>query len=174
MKKWLFSLVAVPALLFGCAEEEPVVDTIDSGVMPVAIDVAITSPATFNAKETVELSAHVTQGEEAVNDADEVKFEIWESGMRDMGEMLDGTLTEEGTYKVDYTFDHDGVYYMFAHTTARGLHMMPKQEIIVGNPDMGKVLEDTSSNSMNHGNQEMDESEDGHGQTEESDENHNH
>ena len=40
---------------------------------------------------------------------------------------------------------------MYAHTTARGLHVMPKQEIVVGNPDMSKVLEDTASSSMDHG-----------------------
>ena len=50
--------------------------------------------------------------------------------------------------QAEYTFDHDGVYYMYAHTTARGMHVMPKQQFIVGNPDMSKVLEDSSSSSM--------------------------
>ena len=86
---------------------------------------------------------------------EEVKFEVWESGLRDTSIMLEGELTEDGTYTVDYTFDHDGVYYMYAHTTARGLHVMPKQEFIVGNPDMSKVLEDTASGSMDHGEMDM-------------------
>jgi hypothetical protein len=155
MKKWMFSLVAIPALLFGCGEEEPIVDTLDSGVMPVAIEVEITSPTVLHAGESVELSARVTQGAEVVNDAEEVKFEVWESGLRDAGIMLEGELTEDGTYAVDYTFAHDGVYFMYAHTTARGLHVMPKQEIIVGNPDMSQVLEDTASSSMDHGEMDM-------------------
>ena len=170
MKKWMLSLVAVPVLLFGCGEET-VVDTIDSGEnMPVALDVEISSPATFNPGEEVTLSAYVSQGSEAVNDADEVKFEVWESGMRDMGMMIEGALQEDGTYVAQHNFDHDGVYYMFAHTTARGLHTMPKQEIIVGNPDMSQVLEDKSSNSMNH---DMDMNEE-HGEQDEEEENHNH
>ena len=37
---------------------------------------------------------------------------------------------------------------MFAHTTARGMHIMPKKELIVGSPDMSKVLEDNSSSLM--------------------------
>ena len=63
-----------------------------------------------------------------------VEFEVWESGMRDEGQMIEGNLTEDGVYEANYSFDHDGVYYMFAHTTARGLHVMPKQELIVGEP----------------------------------------
>ena len=49
-----------------------------------------------------------------------------------------------------HTFDHDGVYYMFAHTTARGLHTMPKQKLTVGNPDMSTVLPDESDNTMHN------------------------
>lgn len=78
------------------------------------------------------------------------------------GRSLDGELTEDGIYVADYTFDHDGVYYMFAHTTARGMHVMPKQELIVGNPDMSKVLEDTSSNSMEHDEENKEEKEEDH------------
>lgn len=51
---------------------------------------------------------------------------------------------------------------MFAHTTARGMHVMPKQELIVGNPDMSKVLEDTSSNSMEHDEENKEEKEEDH------------
>lgn len=171
MKKWMYSLVAVPFLLFGCGEEEIVVDTLDNGIMPTEVIVEIQTADQLNANETIELTAKVTQNDEAVNDADEVKFEVWESGHRDAGEMLDGKLKEDGIYVVDYTFNHDGVYYMFAHTTARGLHVMPKQKLVVGNPDMSKVLEDNSSNTMNHDSDH--ESEDEHGEHEEQkDENH--
>ena len=74
--------------------------------------------------------------------------------MRDASEMMDGQLTEDGVYEAKYTFDHDGVYYMFAHTTARGLHVMPKQELTVGTPDMSKVMPDESDDSMSDMNHE--------------------
>lgn len=169
MKKWLYSAVLVPFLLFGCSNEEVEVDTLDNGVMPAEVVVEIQTPEKLNVNEDVELTAKVTQNNEAVNDADEVKFEVWESGLRDDGQMLDGKLTEDGVYVVDYTFDHDGVYYMFAHTTARGLHVMPKQKLIVGNPDMSKVLEDTSSKPMDHDTSDSE----GHNE-EEKEEDHNH
>lgn len=161
MKKWFYSLVAVPFLLVGCGDD-PKVETLDTAEVPAIVDVHIQTAEQLNAGETIQLAARVTQDDEAVNDAKEVKFEVWESGLRDEGEMLDGELTEDGIYVADYTFDHDGVYYMFAHTTARGMHVMPKQELIVGNPDMSKVLEDTSSNSMEHDEEITEEKEDDH------------
>ncbi len=158
MKKWFFSLLAVSALLVGCNEG---LDTNEVGsAMPQPVEVVILTEEKLPVDEKVKLAAQVKQGEDLVEDAEEVKFEVWESGLREDGVMLDGVLTKDGIYEVEYTFDHDGVYYMFAHTTARGMHIMPKIELIVGSPDMSKVLEDTSSNSMddeNHG-QEKDES----------------
>lgn len=162
MKKWMFSLVAVPALLFGCSED-PKVDTIDSGVMPQEVIVEIQTPEAVKANEPTELVAKVTQAGESVDDGS-VEFEVWESGLRDQGHMIDGKLDKDGVYKAEFTFEHDGVYYMFAHTNARGLHVMPKQKIVVGNPDMSKVIEDNSSNTMNQG--------EGHGEDKDKNKNH--
>lgn len=162
MKKWMISLVAVPALLFGCSEE-PEVDTMESGVMPQEVIVDIQTPEAVNANEAIDLVAKVTQAGESVDDGS-VEFEVWESGLRDQGQMLEGTLDKDGVYKAQFTFEHDGIYYMFAHTNARGLHVMPKQKIVVGNPDMSKVLDDNSSNTMNQG--------EGHGEEEKSEDEH--
>lgn len=145
MKKLVVSLALSAVMVVGCTQE-PEVDTV--GAVPEEIVVEIKIPTEVNANEVVKLEARVTQGEEAVNDVDSVQFEVWESGLRDEGQMLTGEFTKDGIYVADMTFDHDGVFYMFAHTNARGIHVMPKQKIIVGNPDMSKVLEDNSSNSM--------------------------
>lgn len=142
MKKWVYSMMALPFLLFGCGDEELQTEALD------IVEVDIQTAELLSAGEPIQLAARITQGEEAVEDADEVKFEVWESGLRDEGEMVYGQLTEDGVYAAEYTFDHDGVYYMYAHTTARGLHVMPKQQLVVGKPDMSQVLEDTSSDSM--------------------------
>lgn len=160
MKKWFYSVVAVPFLLFGCGEEELQTDA--NTEAPAIVEVVIQTADHIDVGETISLAARVTQSGDAVEDADEVKFEVWESGLRDHGEMVHGELTEDGIYAVDYTFDHEGVYYMFAHTTARGMHVMPKQKLIVGNPDMSQVLEDISSTSMDSSHEEDDEKEEDH------------
>ncbi|TSI07021.1 FixH family protein [Lysinibacillus sp. BW-2-10] len=170
MRKWLVSLAAVSALLVGCSSNETEVDTNDEPVDVAALEVVvdILTPEQVAVNESVELAAHVSQNGENVDDAESVKFEVWESGLRDHAQMIDGKLDGDGVYKADITFDHDGVYYMFAHTTARGLHVMPKQQIIVGNPDMSKVLEDKSSNTMDMDDHEETETH------EESETNHSH
>lgn len=150
MKKWVLALVAVPFLLMGCGDKTKI-DTnnepVDVEALEVKVD--ILTPEKVEANEPVELAAHVSQNKEDVNDAESVKFEVWESGFRDDAQMINGELDADGVYHAETTFDHDGVYYMFAHTTARGMHVMPKQQIIVGNPDMSKVVEDEKSDKMN-------------------------
>ena len=155
MKKYIFIALIISIILSGCSETDN-----KNAAMPSMVEVTIVNDENLNVGEQVELSAQVKQGNEFVNDADEVVFEVWESGLREQGVKLDGKLKKDGTYVVHHAFDHDGVYYMYAHTTARSMHVMPKMKLIVGNPDMSKVLEDTSNESMNTSNS-------GHGENEE-------
>ena len=153
MKKWFISLVVISAILAGCGTgDSTTTEKIGSHNEGTAVEVKvdITTPAKVEANKEVELTAHVTQGGENVDDADEVKFEVWESGVREDGQMIEGKLDKDGIYKATTKFDQDGVYYMYAHTTARGLHTMPKQKIIVGNPDMSKVKEDKDDGTMSN------------------------
>lgn len=89
-------------------------------------------PEHIEVGETLELKAIVTYGDEDVTDADDVNFEVWEKGDRDNGKRYDATNNGDGTYTAEVTFDHDGIFEMYAHTTARDLHTMPKREIVVG------------------------------------------
>lgn len=152
MKKLLISLAIVAGVLAGCnnANTSKTDDsTSHNEGMTVEVKADIQTPEKVEVGKEVDLVAHVTQGGKNVDDADEVKFEVWESGDRDNGKMFEGKLDKDGLYQATTKFDHDGVYYMYAHTTARGLHTMPKQKIIAGNPDMSKVKKDTDDGSMN-------------------------
>ncbi len=149
MNKKFLAALAMSALILGaCGDKEEENHSDHQNEMMQEVMVEIQTAKELPVGEEVILSAKVTQGEEAVNDADHVEFEVWESGLRENSQMIDGELTEDGIYEASFTFDHDGVYYMFAHTTARGLHVMPKQELIVGEPNMENVLPDNSDNSM--------------------------
>ncbi|WP_144512211.1 FixH family protein [Bacillus sp. FJAT-22090] len=149
MKKMIVAVALTAMTLAGCGTKEAT--NIDQGETKFEeIVVQIQTAEQLPVNEEVVLSAKVTQGEKAVDDADSVEFEVWESGMRDDGKMVEGVLTKDGVYEANYTFDHDGVYYMFAHTTARGLHTMPKQKLTVGNPDLSKVMPDEDDDSMSN------------------------
>lgn len=152
MKKWLVATSLV-VMLGGCSQGN---DSMDSEhgenhePSLEVVEVEILNDDQFDPGSEVLLEAVVTQESEPVNDAEEVKFEVWESGLRDEGHMYEGEFTEEGRYEASHVFEEEGIYYMFAHTTARGMHVMPKMKITVGNPDPADVLEDTSSDSMDH------------------------
>ena len=147
--KLLVALIITGLVMGACGTQEENHSDHQNEMMQEVI-VEIQTAKELPVGEEVILSARVTQGEEAVNDADHVEFEVWESGLIEDSVKIDGVLTEDGVYEAPFTFEHDGVYYMFAHTTARDLHIMPKQELIVGSPDMEKVLPDNSDNSMEH------------------------
>ena len=74
---------------------------------------------------------HVTQGSSNVDDAQDVQFEIWNATTQS-SEMLQAEFTGNGTYTVSKQFSKDGIYYVQTHVNARGLHVMPKKQFIVG------------------------------------------
>src|SRR5690625_923738 len=96
------------------------------------LEVDFNVPETADVGEMIKLEAIVTYGDESVTDADEVVFEVWERNDRDNGDMIDAVNHEDGTYTTEITFDDDGMFEMYAHTTARDMHTMTKKEIVVG------------------------------------------
>lgn len=127
MKKtlWMILSALLLTVLVACGDEAT-----QDELQLLEVDFEV--PEAVDVGETVELKAHVTYGDEKVTDADEVVFEVWEKGNRENGDMLDAINHEDGTYTIEVTFDHDGIFEMYAHTTARELHTMPKKEIVVG------------------------------------------
>ena len=148
MKKVVLAAMLVLSLAACTSEAETPIDTNEVVEEIVEVKVEILTPEHVDVNVPIMLEAKVMQGDEIVNDADNVKFEVWQSGMREAGTMIDGEFVGGGIFQAETTFDEEGIYYMFAHTNARGMHVMPKQEITVGNPDMSKVLPDESSNEM--------------------------
>lgn len=145
MKKisWIAVLAAV-LLLAGCGEEE---DTSGAGMNLNPIETAFNSPETAEPGAEMTLSVTVVQGEELVEDADEVVYEVWESGHRSDSEMLTAEHIGDGVYEAETVFEEEGLYFAQAHTTARRLHVMPKQEITVGNPDPDSIVPDDSDDA---------------------------
>ncbi|MBG9590700.1 FixH family protein [Cytobacillus firmus] len=130
MKKLMFIWLAVMIIinLAACsnnnaAEEEP-----------QFLDVKLSiNPEKAKVNEPVVFEAKVTYGEEEVTDADEVKFEIWRANAEEHEKIL-VEHAENGTYRLEKSFEEEGTYYIYSHVTARRMHNMPKKEFVIGKP----------------------------------------
>ncbi|MBT2662484.1 FixH family protein [Bacillus sp. ISL-45] len=129
MKRFLLLLMTVLMgfLATACAQQE-VEDE------PQFLDVQLkVNPEKAQLNEEVTFEAKVTYGTEEVEDADEVKFEIWRSQAEEH-EKLVVEHDESGIYRLKKSFGEEGTYYIIAHVTARRMHNMPKIEFVVGSP----------------------------------------
>jgi hypothetical protein len=118
----------------------------------------------------INLEAYVSQGGEAVEDADEVKFEVLRQGDAE-SEMFEAEHQGEGIYTAKKKFDADGVYAVTAHVTARDMHNMPKKDLIVGNPSESTDSKDqeTDSHEGTHDDHSQEDDSDSHGHGHEGD-----
>ncbi|MCM3089250.1 FixH family protein [Bhargavaea ginsengi] len=99
----------------------------EQDVHPLTVDMQLPDKATVG--EEVTIRTIVTMGDEIVEDADEVKYEIRnEAGD---SEMIVAEFDGEESYPITKTFDEPGTYKVIPHTTARGQHTMPAKDIII-------------------------------------------
>lgn len=130
MKKLLWISLALMCLsvISACNNNQPAED------VPEMIEVELTvTPEKGNMNEPVVFEAKVTQGDEAVEDAKSVKFEIWRAHA-EKHEKMDVKHAENGIYRLEKSFQNEGTYYIISHVTARDMHNMPKKEFIIGSP----------------------------------------
>lgn len=103
---------------------------------PLKVDIDMPDKLPLNQESL--LKARLTQGKEHVDDAQEVQFEIWKENHKKQSEMIDAKLEKEGVYTAKKTFQEDGIYYIQAHATARGMHVMPVKRVVVGKGEKEK------------------------------------
>ncbi len=98
------------------------------------VEVEMELPENMTEQEEVAVKTLVTQGEEKVEDAKEVQFEIWnvEKG-KENSVLLDAEHVGDGVYEVKHSFEDKGVYRVQSHVTARDMHVMPTKQLVVGN-----------------------------------------
>jgi hypothetical protein len=119
------AMIGLAVLLSGCGQTKQEAE--EPAILDVKIDVK--SPIKLNKK--TEIACIVTYGNEKVTDADEVKFEIWKHGS-EQHEMIKAPHKGDGTYAIEKAFAEPGTYSIVAHVTARNMHNMPKQDVVVG------------------------------------------
>ncbi|MEW9676721.1 FixH family protein [Lentibacillus sp. L22] len=128
MKKYVLAIVLLTmAVLTACGNDD---NNSDSDEVKM-LDVDFAVPETAKVGEPVKLQATVTYGGDEVENADDVVFEYWEKGDEDNSTKVDADNNNDGTYSKKVTFDHEGVFEMYSHVDAEGLHTMPKKSITI-------------------------------------------
>lgn len=115
-------------LLMGCGlnqEQEA------SAEDPKMLDVKLNGPSEVGKNETVIFEAVVTYGNEKVEDADDVQFEIEKENAEGQGDMIKAKHRKGGIYEVATDFQEPGIYTVQSHVTAKDSHNMPKIRIEV-------------------------------------------
>ncbi|MCR6110012.1 FixH family protein [Bacillus sp. A301a_S52] len=168
MKRVMTSLVVIglAGLITACGQGEPdnssgAVNVNDVNLEPLEAEINI--PETAELGEEVVLQTLVLQGDEKVDDASEVIFEVWLDGEKADSDMIEADLPgEEGIYEVTYEFSQNGVYMVQPHVTARGSHVMPVEEITVGQTTEENEEGNNSAENDDHHDHEGDSHERGH------------
>ncbi len=104
-------------------------DGLDGLIMP---EVDFEPQPIADVGETVLLEAVVTYDGEPVLDAQEMNFEYWLEDDQEHSKTVDAINNQDGTYTIEVEFEEEGEYWIYAHTTARDIHTMPKRSIKVG------------------------------------------
>ncbi|MFL9651158.1 FixH family protein [Exiguobacterium chiriqhucha] len=105
------------------------------------VEAELNVPATADKDEAVTLAVRVTQDGKAVDDADEIKFEVWKNGAKEASETTEAALTEDGVYEAEMTFADEAIYTVQVHVTARSMHTMPTTHVTVGHPETAAEAE---------------------------------
>lgn len=133
MKKMLLAILTI-LLVVGAAACGTNSKNEKSTEAPEMLEVVLSvNPEKAEPNKPVLFEAKVTQGGEAVKDADEVVFEIWRA-KDDKHEKVEIKHAENGIYRLEKSFTDEGTYYIISHVTARDMHNMPRKEFIVGTP----------------------------------------
>jgi hypothetical protein len=137
MKKcWYFTLLAALFTISACGagEEDHTTETIDE-LAPIEVELSV--PDTAEKGEPVTFSSEVFHGEDLVEDANEVVYEIWLEGQKENSELIEAE--QDGhVYLLEHVFNEGGLYHVQVHVTARGLHRMPTAQIRIGDVGEGE------------------------------------
>ncbi|MDW0117089.1 FixH family protein [Sporosarcina thermotolerans] len=153
MKKKFSALLVIFGLLVLSACGKEVDDGSSVEVLPLLVDLSVTEHAEVG--ETVKMEALVTYGDEKVEDADKVVYEVWEDGKKDDSIMIDSVNEKNGLYTAETSFEKDGLYHIQVHVDAKRLHSMPFKEVTIGKgPNVESHDDEHADQGHEHGHTE--------------------
>lgn len=124
--------------------------------VPEVVEADIVVPAEMEEDGEYQLQVQVTQGGEAVEDASEVLFELWNDSEGGDSSRVEAIHVGDGLYEIDQAFEVAGIYSVQTHITARSMHVMPKRQFQVGDVTEEQV-EKAKENAENQKSEHMDD-----------------
>ncbi|KAB7705021.1 hypothetical protein F9802_15795 [Bacillus aerolatus] len=122
MKKLAILFFSLLVILVGCSNGKKEEKPAETNKAPEMLNVEIQLPDQAEPNEKVTLSAKVTQGEEKVEDASEVQFEIRKK-REDNGRMVNGK------YTLAHTFISPDTYNVKVHVEKGELHEHQQESV---------------------------------------------
>ncbi|AOM83657.1 FixH family protein [Salisediminibacterium beveridgei] len=150
MLKTGITAIFIAMIMAGCGNDEETNQAVSvEDVNLDQLEAELEVPEHAEPGEEVTFTAYVTQGEEEVDDASEVIFEIWLEDDKENSEMIEADLPgSEGVYSINFTIEEEDVYFVQPHITARGQHVMPVGFFPAGEAD---VPDDVDTEEYEHG-----------------------
>lgn len=167
MKKFLIALILFVGIVTGCSNEKDNTEKNEETPSLEFVEVSIQTPEQINLNEEIQIQAIVTQGTDQVDDANEVKFELWKVG-QEKHEKIEAQNDGKGIYSIKKTFSENGQYAVIAHVTARSMHTMPQKEFTVGTPEKEVTHEEHGTEEDTATGHDDSQHEDDHGHHESS------
>ncbi|TES56385.1 hypothetical protein E2L07_05375 [Halalkalibacterium halodurans] len=161
MKKYfIFLSLALLMILSACSTEEKTSDCSNT-LVPIEIDSGynLSEP---ESNEKVTFSTTITHEGLPVENANQVEFEIWEHGNQEYHHLLKAEKVEPGVYQLDWTFEEEGVYYIYYHVTACDMHRMEKEMVVVGDVDVDEITSKPDTVNLEMGNTDQNNNESDH------------
>ncbi|MCM3619898.1 FixH family protein [Sutcliffiella horikoshii] len=157
MNKLMLIVAPLLLLLVGCTSAPEEKTSLE------IVEVDIQFPESVDEAEEVAIKTFVTQGEEKVEDAQEVQIEIWnvEEG-KENSVLVDAEHVGDGVYEVKHSFEAKGVYRVQSHVTARDLHVMPTKQLVVGDLSQEEIDAIVESVEENENHEDVDHGDHGH------------
>lgn len=146
----MIALFMCSILIAGCGNTSQKKDSSNQEEIPTMIEAALDVPEKAEIGDEVSLAVTVKQGKDFVDDATEVKFEIWKDGQKNASEMVEANQAEKGNYTNTYKFQENGIYHVQSHVTARDMHTMPEKTIQIGDVEAHHEHAEDSDEHNNH------------------------
>jgi hypothetical protein len=89
------------------------------------------TPIAPKAGEPIQIHVHVTMDKVPVNDADQVRVEVWNEARAQAHRLMETERTGNGIYTATIRLDQPGEYQVMYHVTAKGAHVMQAQKLEV-------------------------------------------